>query len=190
MFAYSSASHLSFIVAGIFTLNIYGFTGSLYLIIAHALATGGLFLLVGSILFRTEHKDIDSLGGLAKVAPLFTLFFMLFLLCIVGLPSTNGFVSELLIIIGLFKYNTTVGVISAATVIIAASFMFYMFGKVMLQKPSEHSLKMVDLDVKQIIALTPMVIFIFVMGLYPDIFVQKFEPTLIHMLEKLQVMGG
>jgi NADH-quinone oxidoreductase subunit M len=189
MFAYSSASHLSFIVAGVFTLNIYGLSGSLYLIIAHALATGGLFLLAGSILFRTEHKDIESLGGIARIAPLFSLFFMIFLLCIVGLPSTNGFVSELLIIVGLFEFSTTVGVISTATVIVAASFMFYMFGKVMLSSATDKSKLMVDLDKKQIIALIPMALFIFVMGIYPDIFTQKFEPTLYHLLENVLQIG-
>lgn len=190
MFAYSSASHLSFIVAGVYTLNIYGLSGSLYLIIAHAMATGGLFLLAGKILYDTDYKDIDSLGGLAQKAPVFTLFFMLFLLCIVGLPSTNGFISELLIVFGLFKYSPFVGVISVATVLVAASFMFYLFGKVMLQQPSENSFKMKDLDLRQIIALLPIALMIFVMGIYPDIFTEKFEPTLHHMLEEVLKVGG
>ena len=111
MFAYSSASHLSFIAAGIFSLNAYGINGALYLIIAHAIATGALFLLVGVLHDESKFKTISDLGGIAKVAPIFTFVFAIMLFANIGLPGTNGFVSELLIIVGICECNHTLGYI-------------------------------------------------------------------------------
>jgi NADH-quinone oxidoreductase subunit M len=192
MFAYSSASHLSLIAAGIFSLNQYGINGALYLIIAHAIATGGLFLLVGIMLYETKHKSIKELGGIAQRAPIFTLFFAIFLFANIGLPSTNGFTSELLIIFGIYKFDHTLGYISGLTVLIAASYMLWMFQRAILQKSqSKHnaSAKMRDLTTKEVIGLLPWAILIFAMGLYPEPFIDKFEPTVLHYVNGILNMG-
>lgn len=191
MFAYSSASHLSFIAAGIFSLNIYGINGSLYLIIAHAIATGALFLLVGLLETETGFKTIKDLGGIAKKAPIFTFIFAIMLFANVGLPGTNGFVSELLIIFGIYEFNHTLGYISALTVIIGASYMLWMFQRAILQDREEGmpELSMRDLKIKEIIGLTPWIILVFLMGFYPDIFIDKFEPTVTHYLNDILHIG-
>ena len=182
MFAYSSASHLGFIVTGVFSLNAYGMTGALFLIIAHAMATGGLFLLVGRMEYNLKTKNISDLGGIAKQAPIFTVFFMIMLLCIVGLPGTNGFVSEFLIILGVFGMQPTAGIVSALTVLVAASFMFWMFQRAILQDTENDSSNMIDLDKKEIIGLAPIAFLIIAMGVYPDWFLFKIEPTIQHYL--------
>ena len=182
MFAYSSASHLGFIVVGIFSLNTYGMMGSLFLIVAHALATGGLFLMVGLLEYNTKTKSIASLGGIAKRAPIFTTFFMIMLLCIVGLPGTNGFVAELLIVLGVFNSDTSLGVIAALTVLIAASFMFWMFQRAILQDTDNDTSGMIDLNKKQILGLLPLAGLIIAMGFYPDWFFNKIEPTVNYYL--------
>ncbi len=187
MFAYSSASHLSFISAGIFSLNSYGINGALYLIIAHAIATGALFLLVGLLQEQTGFKTIKDLGGIAKKAPIFTFIFAIMLFANVGLPGTNGFVSELLIIFGIYEFNPALGYISALTVIIGASYMLWMFQRAILQDRPAGSieLSMRDLKIKEIIGLTPWVILVFIMGFYPEIFIDKFEPTVTHYLKDI-----
>lgn len=187
MFAYSSASHLSFISAGIFSLNSYGINGALYLIIAHAIATGALFLLVGLLQEQTGFKTIKDLGGIAKKAPIFTFIFAIMLFANVGLPGTNGFVSELLIIFGIYEFNPALGYISALTVIIGASYMLWMFQRAILQDRPAGSieLSMRDLKIKEIIGLTPLVILVFIMGFYPEIFIDKFEPTVTHYLKDI-----
>ncbi len=193
MFAYSSASHLSFIAAGIFSLNSFGINGALYLIIAHAIATGALFLLVGIIFTETKFKTISDLGGLAKQAPIFTTVFAIMLFANVGLPGTNGFVSELLIIFGIYEFNHTLGYISALTVIIGASYMLWMFQRAILQKREANNgndLKFRDLKIKEIIGITPWIILVFLMGIYPDIFIDKFEPTVEHYLEHILQIGA
>ncbi len=192
MFAYSSASHLSFIAAGIFSLNEYGVNGALYLIIAHAIATGTLFLLVGLIHEETGFKKISQLGGIAKQAPIFTFIFAIMLFANVGLPGTNGFVSELLIIFGIYEFNHTLGYISALTVIIGASYMLWMFQRAILQDRDESLPKLVmrDLKIKEIIGLAPWVFLIFLMGFYPEIFVDKFEPTVSYYLQNILHIGA
>jgi len=192
MLAYSSASHLSFIAAGIFSLNEYGINGALYLIIAHAIATGALFLLVGLIQEETGFKTIKELGGIAKQAPILTFIFAIMLFANIGLPGTNGFVSELLIIFGIYEFNHTLGYISALTVIIGASYMLWMFQRAILQDRPEGSsvLKMRDLKIKEIIGLAPWVILVFLMGIYPDIFIDKFEPTVSHYLSDILHIGA
>ncbi len=193
MFAYSSASHLSFIAAGIFSLNEYGINGALYLIIAHAIATGALFLLVGIIYTETRLKTIKDLGGLAKQAPIFTTVFAIMLFANVGLPGTNGFVAELLIIFGIYQFNHTLGYISAVTVIVGASYMLWMFQRAILQKREADGgadLKFRDLKIKEIIGITPWVILVFLMGIYPEIFLNKFEPTVTHYLNDILQIGA
>ncbi|OCL83291.1 complex I subunit 4 family protein [Arcobacter porcinus] len=192
MFAYSSASHLSFIAAGIFSLNAYGINGALYLIIAHAIATGALFLLVGVLQEQTGFKTIKDLGGIAKKAPIFTFVFAVMLFANVGLPGTNGFVSELLIIFGVFNFNIYLGVIAALSVIIGASYMLWMFQRAILQDRPEGAveLKMRDLKIKEIVGLIPWVVLVFVMGFYPEIFIDKFEPTVTHYLEDILQIGA
>ncbi len=192
MFAYSSASHLSFIAAGIFSLNSYGINGALYLVIAHAIATGALFLLVGLMQEQTGFKTIKDLGGIAKKAPIFTFIFAIMLFANVGLPGTNGFVSELLIIFGVFNFNPYLGAVAALSVIIGASYMLWMFQRAILQDRPEGSveLKMRDLKIKEIVGLIPWVILVFIMGVYPEIFIDKFEPTVTHYLQDILQIGA
>lgn len=190
MFAYSSASHLSFIAAGIFSLNAYGINGALYLMIAHAIATGALFLLVGLIHDETKFKTISDLGGIAKSAPILTFMFAIMLFANVGLPGTNGFVSELLVIFGIYEFNHTLGYISAFTVVIGASYMLWMFQRAILQKREAGDLVMRDLKIKEIIGLVPWVILVFLMGIYPDVFIDKFEPTVTHYLNDILKIGA
>ena len=191
MFAYSSASHLSFISAGIFSLNSYGINGALYLIIPHAMATGALFLLIGLVHEQTGFKTIKDLGGIAKKAPIFTFIFAVMLFANVGLPGTNGFTSELLIIFGIYEFKQGLGYIAALTVIIGASYMLWMFQRAILQDRPEGSkeLTMRDLKIKEIIGLIPWVILIFYMGVYPEIFISKFEPTVTHYLNDILHIG-
>ena len=190
MLAYSSASHLGFITAGIFSLNIHGMMGSAYLIVAHAIATGGLFLLVGIMERNLGIRSIDNLGGIAQKAPLFTLFFAIMMLCTVGIPGTNGFVAELLIIFGIFKFNSYLGIIAALTVLIAASYMLWLFQKAILVRSDNDISRMVDLDTKEVLGLLPLALLIIAMGVYPDYFLHKIEPTIYYYLNTILHVGG
>ncbi len=113
------------------------------------------------------------------------------LLANIGLPGTNGFVSELLIIFGVYEFNHTLGYISALTVIIGASYMLWMFQRaILVKREAGEDLKFRDLKIKEIIGLTPWIILIFLMGVYPDIFINKFEPTVTHYLNDILQIGA
>lgn len=177
MFAFSSASHLSLIVVGFFTYNIYGLVGSSYLIIAHALSSAALFLMVGIMYERVGTYSIESLGGIAKSAPKFALLFAFFALSIVGVPLTAGFVAELLIIVGAFKYNIYIGFISATTILIAMLFMFKMISRVLYGEQSETTTGFYDLRSHELFALVPLALLVLAMGIFPNYFIKKIEPT-------------
>lgn len=177
MFAFSSASHLSLVVVGFFIYNVYGLTGSSYLIVSHALSSAALFLMIGMMYERTQTYSIKSLGGIAKIAPKFALFFGFFALSIVGIPLTAGFVAEVLIILGAFEYNIYVGFISATTILIAMLFMFKMVSEVLYGEQKEATQKFEDLRLHEIISLLPLALLVLAMGVFPNYFIKKIEPT-------------
>ncbi|MCF6308880.1 MAG: NADH-quinone oxidoreductase subunit M [Sulfurimonas sp.] len=185
MFALSSASHLSLIVVGFFIYDVYGLVGSSYLMVAHALSSAALFLMVGMLFERTKTHYIDSLGGIAKVAPRFALFFAFFALSIVGVPLTAGFVAEVLIILGAFNYNIYIGFITATTILIAMLFMFKVISKVLFGEPNEVTKDFQDLRMHELFALVPLALLVLAMGIFPNYFIKNIEPTAqFYILEK------
>ena len=177
MFALSSASHLSLIVVGFFIYDVYGLTGSSYLIVAHALSSSALFLMVGMMYERTQSHYLEALGGIATVAPRFAFFFAFFALSIVGVPLTAGFVAEVLIILGAFDYNIYVGFITATTILIAMLFMFKMISSVLYGKVTQATQNFQDLRFHEFIALVPLALLVVAMGIFPNYFIKKIEPT-------------
>ncbi|MDD5211879.1 MAG: NADH-quinone oxidoreductase subunit M [Sulfuricurvum sp.] len=177
MFALSSASHLSLIVVGFFVYDIYGLVGSSYLIISHALSSAALFLMLAMMYERVQTYTIDTLGGIAKVAPVFALFFAFFALSIVGVPLTSGFVAEVLIILGAFEYNIYIGFLAATTVLIAMLFMFKMISAVLYGDTNERTKNFQDLRAHELMALIPLALLILAMGIFPNYFIKNIEPT-------------
>lgn len=193
--AYSSASHLGLIAAGFFSLNVYGLAGAIYLIMAHAITTGGLFLLIGIMEYKLGTRSIKKLGGIAKAAPIFTIFFAILLFGNIGVPGTNGFVAELLIIMGIFDFNQTLGFIASISVLVAASFMLWMFQRAILQDKEDNSnsvfiKNIADLYPRQIFGLLPLVTLVIIMGIFPGVFIDKFEPTITYFLKDILHLGA
>ena len=183
--AFSSVSHLGFVMLGLFALNIQGIQGGLIQMINHGLSTGALFLIVGMIYERRHTRMIADFGGLSKVMPVFATFFMIVTLSSIGLPGLNGFVGEFLILLGTFKSNVVYAVFAATGVIFAAVYMLWMFQRVMfgeITKEENRNLK--DLSVREIGVLVPILIFIFWIGLYPKTFLGKTEASVQHFLNE------
>lgn len=182
--AYASASHLGLIIAGVFAINIQSTVGAIYQVIAHAMTSGTMFLLVGKIGRDLHTKDLNALGGIAKKAPIFAIFFAIAMLSSVGLPGTNGFVGEILILIGLFEEWIAFGLLGTLSIIIGASYMFVVYRKAVLEEPNEVTQNFTDLTPKEIVAFLVPILFIFFMGLYPNPFIKKIEPTVKMQYEK------
>ena len=185
MFAFASGSHLSLITLGMLLTNIYAWSGSLYFIATHALASAGIFLMIGLLYKRVKTVQISSLGGIASQAPIFTFFFLFFALSIAGLPGTGGFVAELLIIIGAFKTNIWIGLFTATTMIAAMLYVFWMLQRVIFGPKSPYIEECRDLTKREIIMLLPIVVLLLLTGIAPSLFMPLFEPQLSSMLESI-----
>ncbi len=199
--AYSSVSHLGFVVLGIFSMTEEGIQGAIIQMVNHGLSTGMLFLVVGMIYERRHTREISEFGGIARVMPAFTVFFGIAMLASVGLPGLNGFVGEYLTLIGAFKsavLDSYVYTILAATgVIFAACYLLWMFQRVMFGQntnPKNQNLK--DLTASEWLTLVPIVIFIVWIGVYPKTFLSYSEKSTkaitekvmeIHQLQKIQL---
>jgi NADH-quinone oxidoreductase subunit M len=176
--AFSSVSHLGFVMLGMFAFNMQGIEGSIYQMLNHGISTGSLFLIVGMLYERRHTRLITDFGGLSKVMPIYAVFFMIVTLSSIGLPGTNGFVGEFLILLGAFQSNVVYGVLAATGVILGAAYMLWMFQRVMFGKitrPENEKLK--DLNAREITILVPMVIMIFLMGIYPKLFFSKMDAS-------------
>lgn len=182
--AYSSVSHLGFVILGIFTLNNQGIQGGLIQMVNHGLSTGALFLLVGMIYERRHTRRIADFGGLAKQVPVFATFFMIVMLSSIGLPGLNGFVGEYLIILGAFLEQRVFAVVAATGVVWTAVYMLLMYQRVMFGKlDKEENKKLLDLSPREIGLLVPIIIFIIFIGVYPNAFLRKMEPSVNHLIE-------
>ncbi|MCP4683962.1 MAG: NADH-quinone oxidoreductase subunit M [bacterium] len=176
--AFSSVSHMGFVMLGMFSLNLQGVEGAVLQMINHGISTGALFLIVGMIYERRHTRMIEDFGGLAKVMPVFATFFMIVTLSSIGLPFTNGFVGEFLILLGAFKANTWYGVLASSGVILAACYMLWMYQRVVYGKvtnPKNQNLK--DLSARERLVLIPLVVLIFWIGIYPSPFLNRIEPA-------------
>jgi len=184
--AYSSVSHLGFVMLGIFALNEYGIQGALIQNINHGISTGALFLLVGVIYDRRHTRLIKEFGGLSKQMPVFAVCFMIVALSSIGLPGMNGFVGEFLILLGVFQVNGLWAAFATSGVILAACYILWMFQRVMfleLNNPKNMNLK--DINCRELITIVPLLILIFWIGLYPKPFMKTFDASVSHLVSKV-----
>jgi NADH-quinone oxidoreductase subunit M len=187
--AYSSVSHLGFVMLGIFAMTGGGVSGAIMQMVAHGISTGALFILVGVIYDRRHTRDLADFGGLAKVMPWYALVFVIITMSSVGLPGTNGFVGEFMILSGSFVSSQLsvwqqVFVFFAATgVILAAIYMLHavlkMFWGPVTRKENE---RLADLNRREALALFPLVIAVFAMGLFPGVMLESIQPAVDRMI--------
>ena len=181
--AYSSVSHLGFVMLGLFALTTQSVEGSILQMINHGLSTGALFLLVGILYERRHTRMIADFGGIAKIMPAFAVILMITTLSSVGLPGTNGFVGEFLILIGSFKSQMVFTIFAASGVILAAVYMLWMYQRVMFGKVThEENQNLKDLNFREWAYLLPIMLFIFWIGVYPRTFLDKMAPSVEQLL--------
>jgi NADH-quinone oxidoreductase subunit M len=191
--AYSSVSHLGFVLLGMFALNQQGMQGAVLQMINHGLSTGGLFLMVGMIYERRHTREMKEFGGLWKVLPIFSAFFLIITLSSAGLPGLNGFVGEFLILLGAFAepaHRVATG-IAATGVILGAAYLLWMFQKMMqgpLTNPANEHLR--DLTPREITVLVPLVAMMFVIGLFPNLFLSRFDQSVGLIVDHVHTAAG
>ena len=198
--AYSSVSHLGFVMLGLFALNSQGIQGGILQMINHGISTGALFLLVGMIYERRHTRDMDAFGGLWNVMPVYAVLTLIVALSSMGLPGLNGFVGEFTILLGAFGSDALASQIGAGVlhpgvltgfaavgVILAAIYILYMFQKMFLGPvDKEENKKLLDLNWREIATLAPLLVLIFWIGLYPKPFFALMAPAVDKLVAALQ----
>jgi len=186
--AYSSVSHLGFVMLGIFALTTQGLEGGILQMINHGLSTGALFLIVGMIYERRHTRMIQDFGGLARVIPVFTACFMIVTLSSIGLPGLNGFVGEFLILLGTFRVHRLYAVLATVGVILAAVYMLWMFQRVMFGGVThDENRGLHDLTAREIAVLVPVLLGIIWIGIYPRPFLAVTEASVKQLLAQVHV---
>lgn len=189
--AYSSVSHLGFVMLGIFALNTQGLAGGILQMVNHGLSTGALFLIVGMIYERRHTRLMDDFGGLWKVMPVFGTLSLVIVLSSVGLPGLNGFIGEFIILMGAYTSpainNILAAILAAVGVILAAVYLLHMFQKVYLGPvANEKNQVLKDLSAREIITLAPLLICVFWIGLYPKAFFALITPAVENIVAIIQ----
>jgi NADH-quinone oxidoreductase subunit M len=185
--AYSSVSHMGLIMLAMFSMNTEAIQGSIYQMLNHGLSTGALFLCVGILYERAHTRLIKDYGGVSKVMPVFSAIFLICILSSVGLPGLNGFVGEILCIFGVFKASKLLAILSVTTIILAASYLLWMFQRVM-QGPitNEKVQSFKDLNFRETLIFVPIILMMFFMGIYPRPFLRKMDTSVEHLLNQVQ----
>ncbi len=192
--AYSSVSHLGFVMLGIFSMTEEGLQGAIIQMINHGLSTGALFLLVGMIYERTHTRLIADYGGAAKLMPVYATFLLIISLSSIGLPGLNGFVGEFLILLGSFKStlldNRWFTIFACLGIIFSAVYMLWMYQRVMMGPAREDGLyngrNLTDLTKREIAVLIPIVVFVVWIGVYPKTFLNLSAPVSRKTVELIQ----
>ena len=185
--AYSSVSHLGFVMLGLFTLNQQGLVGGVIQMINHGLSTGALFLMVGMIYERRHTRLISEFGGLWKVVPAFSALFLVVVLSSLGLPGLNGFVGEFLVLVGAFQVSGWLAAAATSGIVFAAVYLLWMYQRVIFGEITHAANRsLADLTPREWAMLVPLVVFIVWIGVYPAAFTGKTEATIAALIAQVQ----
>jgi NADH-quinone oxidoreductase subunit M len=189
--AYSSVSHLGFVMLGMFALNAEGIIGSILQMINHGISTGALFLIVGIIYERRHTRMISDFGGLSQRVPVFATIFAITMFSSIGLPGLNGFVGEFLILVGAFKAHWVYAAFAVVGIILGAAYMLWLYQRMMfgtLDKPENQELP--DCNGREIAYMVPLIIFMFWIGVYPKPYIRLMEPSVKHLVEQVHTRAA
>ncbi|MBI4536591.1 MAG: NADH-quinone oxidoreductase subunit M [candidate division NC10 bacterium] len=189
--AYSSVSHLGFVMLGIFALTEQAVAGAILQMINHGLSTGALFLLVGMVYERRHTRMIQEFGGLARTLPVFTAAFLIVTLSSIGLPGLNGFVGEFLILAGTFRVNVLYASLATLGIILAALYMLWMFERVMFGPVAhDENRRLPDLTARELAVLVPVIVLIVWIGVNPQPFLRPTEASVKQLLVQVGAAQG
>ena len=179
-FAYISISHFGFIVMGIFSFTSIGMIGSVIYMVAHGLSTAGLFLTAGYLIRQKDNSLISNFGGVTKAAPVMTGLFLIAGLSSIALPGMAGFVAEFMVLTGTFQKYKIPAIIATLAIVLAAIYMLWLYQRVFTGTETKESSNIIDLNKKQILALSPLVALTLLFGFYPAPIIKISESTIAH----------
>ena len=185
LIAYSSIAHMGFVTMGIFTFNQLAIEGALFQMLSHGVVSSALFLCVGVLYDRMHSKEISHYGGVVTKMPIFALFFMIFTMASVGLPSTSGFIGEMLVVIGTYQVSKLYAAIAATSLVFGAIYMLWLYKRVIFGVVSNPEVeKLNDLNCREWLIFVPLIILTFLMGIYPSIITDVLHAPVMALLGK------
>ncbi len=187
LIAYSSVAHMGFVTIGIFTSTVYGIQGGIFQMLSHGVISAALFLCVGVVYDRMHTREISRYGGLIERMPKYSVVFMVFMLGAVGLPGTGGFIGEFLVLLGAFQVNTWVALLATSGIVLGAAYMLFMYRRVIFGELKRADLKgIMDLEAREIVIFTPLIILVLWMGLWPQPFLQVMDASVLNLMHNYQ----
>jgi NADH-quinone oxidoreductase subunit M len=194
LIAYSSVSHMGFVMLGVFVFNVQGLQGAVFQMISHGVTTGALFLLVGVIYERTHDRQIAHMGGLNGRLPRYAAIFGLFTFASIGLPGLSGFVGEFLVVLGSFQYSGWVAAATMLVVIVSAVYMLWMFQRVFFAVPSDWMRrawpKLTDMSRNEWLALAPLIVLVVALGVFPGPVLNAISAPVHRILDAINASHG
>jgi NADH-quinone oxidoreductase subunit M len=185
--AYSSVSHMGFVMLGMFALNPIGLNGSIIQQINHGISTGALFLIVGMIYERRHTREIAQFGGISNVMPVFAIVFLIMTMSSIGLPLLNGFIGEFAIVMGALKENLWWAVFAGSGIVLGAAYMLWLYQRTMLGKvENPANEKLLDLNARELATIIPLIIVAFWIGLYPAPFFAVIDKPVNKIVAKIR----
>jgi NADH-quinone oxidoreductase subunit M len=185
LIAYSSVSHMGFVTLGIFVFNTQGVEGAILQMLNHGITTGALFLCVGLIYERTHSRLIADNGGLAKPMPRYATCLVIFALSSLGLPGTNSFIGEFLVLIGAFLLNKTLTAVATLGIILAAVYLLWMVQRIAFGTPTAKTAGLSDLNWCEMATLVPLLLLVFWIGLFPNPFLTPMHSSVAHLFDQM-----
>jgi NADH-quinone oxidoreductase subunit M len=187
--AYSSISHMGYVMLGMATLNSEGMQGAVLQMFNHGTVTAMLFLLVGVIYDRAHHRRIDGFGGLASVMPVYTGMVTIAFFAALGLPGFSAFISEVLVLLGTWQYNQPLAVAAASAVVLTAAYILWMLQRVWLGPVNEKYASLPDLTTRELVTLVPLAIIVVVLGIHPHAVLDLIAPSLLALNDVVREAG-
>lgn len=184
--AYTSVAHMNLVVLGIFSFNAVGIEGAIFQSLSHGFVASGLFLVIGVVYERYKTRIIYYYGGLASLMPVYIIIFLFFTLANLSFPCTSSFVGEFLILVGSFKINTTVTVLSATGVVIGGVYSLWLFNRIAYGNiKSQYTKQFIDLSFREVIIFVPLILGTLISGLYPKIFLSSIHLSVNNLVESI-----
>lgn len=182
--AYSSVSHMNFALLGLFTSNsVIGMEGCLFFMLAHGIVSSALFICVGILYERYHTRNLLYYGGLVQTMPIFSTCFFIFTIANLGLPGLSNFIGEFLVLISVWQYNTVVAIFGGFGLLLAAVYSIWFCNRLLFGQIKYYSLQQFkDLTLRELLVLLPLVIIIFIMGIFPNLFLNTFHLSLYHLI--------
>jgi len=168
LIAYSSVAHMGFVTMGIFAATVQGVAGGIFQMVSHGIVSAALFLCVGVVYDRMHTREIAAYGGLVNRMPLYAAAFMVFTLANIGLPGTSGFVGEFLTLLGTFRINAAVVFLATLGVILSVAYALWLYRKIIFGRLKPSLAGMLDLDMREMVVLGPLVALTLLFGVYPN----------------------